>query len=139
MMTVMTYLTLNQGDEPEWDRVMAVRLASASNRDGWIRGQILMPLDAMNKRVIVGSWRSRADWEAWHQDPAFTETSARLEALEAESSGPEWHEVVEDVKSRRLQRVFKAATASIVSKTSALLESARRSADGKALLRPPAD
>ena len=109
MMTVITNLTLSEGTEPEWDRVMAERLANAADCDGWIRGEILMPLDGMNKRLIVGTWRSRADWEAWHQDPAFTETSARLDALQTTTSGPQWHEVVADVTSQRALKILKTA------------------------------
>ena len=107
MMTVITNVTLSEGTEPEWDRVMAERLANAADCDGWIRGEILMPLDGMNKRLIVGTWRSRADWEAWHQDPAFTATSARLDALQAATSGPQWHEVVADVTSHRALKILK--------------------------------
>ena len=109
MMTVITSVTLSEGTEPEWDRVMAERLANAADCDGWIRGEILMPLDGMNKRLIVGTWRSRADWEAWHQDPAFTATSARLDALQTTTSGPQWHEVVADVTSQRALKILKAA------------------------------
>jgi heme-degrading monooxygenase HmoA len=107
MMTVITYVTLNEGAEPEWDRVMAERLTEACAREGWVRGELLMPLEPMNKRVIVGTWRSRADWEAWHQDPAFTETAALLDALQAEVSGPQWHEVVVDVTSSAPLRILK--------------------------------
>ena len=109
MMTVITNVTLSEGTEPEWDRVMAERLANAADCDGWIRGEILMPLDGMNKRIIVGTWRSRADWESWHQDPTFTETSARLDALQTTTSGPQWHEVVADVTSRSVLKILKTA------------------------------
>ena len=63
----------------------------------------------MNKRVIVGTWRSRADWEAWHQDPAFTATATRLDALQAQMSDLQWHEVIADVTSRRPLRSIQAA------------------------------
>lgn len=120
MMTVITNVSLSEGTEPEWDQVMADRLAGAANRDGWIRGEILMPLNGMNQRLIVGTWRSRADWEAWHQDPAFTDTAARLDALQTSSSGPQWHEVVADVTSNRTLRIVK----SMANKTRATLTQA---------------
>jgi heme-degrading monooxygenase HmoA len=109
MMTVITHVTLHEGAEPEWDGAMEERLAGARARDGWVRGELLMPLEAMNKRVIVGTWRSRADWEAWHQDPAFTATAARLDALQAQMSDPQWHEVIADVTSHRPLRSIQAA------------------------------
>lgn len=61
-----------------------------------------------DKRVIVGTWQSRADWEALRQDPTFTATAARLDALQAELSGPQWHEVIADVISPRPLRAIQA-------------------------------
>jgi heme-degrading monooxygenase HmoA len=47
--------------------------------------------------VIVGTWQSRDDWEAWHHDPAFLEQRSTLEPLE-ERSRTEWFEVVADAR-----------------------------------------
>jgi heme-degrading monooxygenase HmoA len=98
MMTVVTYVTLKEGSEPEWDAAMRQRLDSARGQDGWIGGQLLIPLDALNKRVIVGTWQTRADWEAWHADPAFAETRQRLDGLASSPDETWWHEVVLDVR-----------------------------------------
>jgi heme-degrading monooxygenase HmoA len=97
MMTVITSITLSQGAEPEWDAAMRERLENARGRAGWVRGEVLMPLDPMNRRVIVGTWRTRADWEAWHGDPAFAALRERLDSLQAEHAEPVWYEVVSDV------------------------------------------
>ena len=110
MMTVITNVTLREGAEPEWDRIMADRLAGAKDVDGWIGGEILMPLEGMNQRVIVGNWRSRADWEAWHLDAAFTDRAKRLDALQIASSGPQWHEVVVHSMANRALQTAKTAT-----------------------------
>ncbi len=99
MMTIVTRVTLREGAEPEWDTAMRERLTTAKERPGWIAGQLLIPLDALNRRVIVGSWETRADWEAWHKDKAFEETRKRLEGLEAGPSEHWWHEVVLDVRT----------------------------------------
>jgi heme-degrading monooxygenase HmoA len=48
--------------------------------------------------VIVGTWRSRDDWEAWHRDPQYAETRRQLDPL---VEGPEehvWNEVIVDVR-----------------------------------------
>jgi heme-degrading monooxygenase HmoA len=63
---------------------------------GWIGSQLLIPLDGANKRVIIGTWETRAHWEAWHQDPAFAETREQLEGLEDGHS--EWYEVLMDLR-----------------------------------------
>lgn len=94
MMTVLTHLTLKEGAAPEWDVAMRQRLEAAKGRAGWVRGQLLMPLEDLTKRVIIGTWQTRADWEAWHHDAAFTETRRRLEDLEASPSETTWYEII---------------------------------------------
>jgi heme-degrading monooxygenase HmoA len=96
MMTIVTHVTLKEGSEPEWDAAMRERLAAAKGRAGWLGGQLLMPLDKLNKRVIVGTWQTRADWEAWHADKAFEQTRKRLEGLEDGPAEQWWHEVIVD-------------------------------------------
>jgi heme-degrading monooxygenase HmoA len=99
MMTIVTHVTLKEGAEPEWDACMRERLSAAKGRQGWLGGQVLMPLDGMNKRVIVGTWESRADWEAWHTDESFAETRKRMKGLEASPGEQWWHEVILEVHS----------------------------------------
>lgn len=94
MMTVITETTLKRGSEPEWDAAMRDRLDAARGRAGWVRGQLLIPLDGQHKRIVAGTWQSRADWQAWHEDEAFAETRARMEGLQEGESVTTWHEVV---------------------------------------------
>ena len=96
MMTVITTTTLRSGAEAEWDGAMRERFDSARARDGWISGQLLTPDGESSMRVIVGTWRDRADWESWHADPAFLEQRETLERLEQEPSRSEWFRVVAD-------------------------------------------
>ena len=93
-MTIVTLVTFEQGTEPEWDEVMQERLEAAKGQPGWIGGQLLMPVDRLDQRAIIGTWETRADWEAWHNDPAFAETRERLEGLQAEPSEVRWYEVL---------------------------------------------
>jgi heme-degrading monooxygenase HmoA len=98
MMTVVTRAVLKEGSEPEWDSAMRDRLASARNQEGWIAGQLLIPLDGLNERVIIGTWNTRADWEAWHEKPEFAETRKRLDGLQEAPAKTVWHEVVIDTR-----------------------------------------
>ena len=98
MMTIVTHITLKEGSEPEWDAVMRERLETARQQPGFVRGQLLIPLADLNKRVIIGTWDTRAAWEAWHEDATFTETRKRLEGLEAQPGQQWWHEVLLDVQ-----------------------------------------
>jgi heme-degrading monooxygenase HmoA len=93
-MTIVTLVTLKQGTEPEWDEVMQERLEAAKGQSGWIGGQLLMPVDRLEQRAIIGTWETRAHWEAWHNDSAFAETRVRLEGLQAEPSEVRWYEVL---------------------------------------------
>lgn len=95
MMTIVTHVSLKEGSEPEWDAAMRERMGAAAERPGWISGQVMMPLDHLNRRVIVGTWETRADWEAWHQDSAFAETRRRIEGLETGTPEHWWHEVLD--------------------------------------------
>jgi heme-degrading monooxygenase HmoA len=98
MMTIVTHVHLREGAGPDWDAVMRTRLSGARQASGWIGGQLLRPAEKPDRRVIVGTWRTRADWEVWHHDPQFTETRQRLDGLESTPSEYWWHDVVLDVR-----------------------------------------
>jgi heme-degrading monooxygenase HmoA len=98
MMTIVTHVHLKEGAGQEWDGAMRTRLLAAKKRPGWVGGQLLRQSDKPDRRVIVGTWRARADWEAWHQDPQFAETRRRLDGLENGPAEHWWHEVVLDVR-----------------------------------------
>jgi heme-degrading monooxygenase HmoA len=111
MMTIVTRVTLKEASAPEWDAAMRERLDAAQHQPGWIGAQLLIPLESLNKRVLIGTWRTRADWEAWHKDLAFAETRKRLEGLEATPGEEWWHEVVLDMgKGVRAPGELKAIT-----------------------------
>lgn len=100
MVTVITRVVLQEGAEPEWDGAMRERLEAAQRRPGWIAGQLLMPFESLNERVIIGTWETRAAWEAWHQDESFRETRERLEGLEQAPSETSWYEVVTEERGQ---------------------------------------
>ena len=98
MMTVVTDIRLREGSEQNWDTIMRMRMTAAQERPGWVGGQLLRVENQPSRRVIVGTWRTRADWEAWHRDPHFAETRRQLDPL---VDGPEarwWNEVVVDAR-----------------------------------------
>ena len=98
MMTIVTHVHLREGSGRNWDAAMRTRLSAAREAPGWIGGQLLRPADKPDRRVIVGTWRTRANWEAWHHDPQFTETRQRLDGLETAPAEHWWHDVVLDVR-----------------------------------------
>ena len=80
------------------DQVAPGLIELLKKQPGFVRGQLLIPLDGLNKRVIIGTWDTRAAWEAWHGDATFVETRKRLEGLEAQPGDQWWHEVILDVQ-----------------------------------------
>ena len=98
-MTVITRVALDEGTEPAWDEAMRERMQTAESVDGWVAGQILIPLDSPNERVIVGVWETRAAWEAWHNDATFQQTRDRLAELGADDGTTTWHETVYDARA----------------------------------------
>jgi heme-degrading monooxygenase HmoA len=98
MMTIVTHVHLREGAGRDWDAAMRTRLSAARDAPGWIGGQLLRPADKPDRRVLVGTWRTRANWEAWHHDPQFTETRRRLDGLETVPAEHWWHDVVLDVR-----------------------------------------
>jgi heme-degrading monooxygenase HmoA len=98
MWVIITHAKLKTGAEPEWDVAMRERLAGVRGHRGWLGAQILIPAEALDRRVIVGHWQTRADWEAWHESQEFMATRDRLNGLEAAPREESWYEVVLDVR-----------------------------------------
>ena len=98
MMSIGTHVHLKEGVGPEWDAAMRTRLSAAKKQPGWVGGQLLRQSDKRDRRVIVGTWKTRADWEAWHHDRQFAATRGRLDGLESGPAEHWWHEVVVDVR-----------------------------------------
>jgi heme-degrading monooxygenase HmoA len=98
MVTIVTEIKLKDGAEPKWDEVMRERMVKATEQPGWIGGQLLQPEDDPHRRVIVGTWRSRDDWEQWHADPKFRETRAQLDDLVRGAEQHSWHDVVVEIR-----------------------------------------
>jgi len=94
MMTIVTHLRIKEGQEPAWDTAFRERVEAAKAQPGFISVQLCIPVDAMNERVIIGTWQSRADWEAWHNADAFRQTREQMEETDTKRRREWWHEVV---------------------------------------------
>ena len=98
MKTIVTHVHLKPDAGRDWDAAMRKRLSAARLRPGWVGGQLFRPADNEDKRVIVGTWRTRADLDGWHHDPTFAETRQRIDGLESVPAEHWWHDVVLDVR-----------------------------------------
>ena len=93
-MTIVTQVRIREGHEPAWDAAMRERIAVAKQHPGFVGVQLCIPTEKLNERVIIGTWETRADWEAWHSTQEFQETRARLEEPDSKTRQESWHEVV---------------------------------------------
>ena len=94
MMTIVTHVTIEPGKEPAWDAAFRERVESAKKQPGWIAVQLCIPTDKLNQRVVIGTWETRAAWEAWHATGPFEKTRDRMESGESEERKEWWHEVI---------------------------------------------
>jgi hypothetical protein len=51
---LVTHVILEEGAEPEWNDAMRQSLEAARGRRGSIGGELRMPLERLNERVVVG-------------------------------------------------------------------------------------
>jgi heme-degrading monooxygenase HmoA len=93
MMTIVTHVTIEPGKEPVWDATFKERVAAAKKQPGWVGVQLCIPAQALNKRVVIGTWETRADWSAWHATESFQNTRAKMEGVESGEREEWWHEV----------------------------------------------
>ena len=94
MMTVVTHIEIAEGQEPDWDAAMRDRVDAAKQQPGFVSVQLCIPVDGLNERVVIGTWQTRADWEAWHESGVFAETRERMDRCEVQRKGEWWHEVL---------------------------------------------
>ena len=94
MMTIVTHVRIEPGKEPGWDDAFRKRASAAKRQPGWIGVQLCIPSDAVNERIVIGTWDNRADWERWHTSDAFQSTREQMEGSEAEVRHEWWHEVI---------------------------------------------
>jgi heme-degrading monooxygenase HmoA len=99
MVTVVTRVRIKDGQESEWDTAFGERVRAAREQEGFEFVQLCKPEGAPSERVIVGTWQSRANWQAWHEQEAFQETRRRLEEVDDEQAASEWYEVVVEERS----------------------------------------
>jgi heme-degrading monooxygenase HmoA len=105
MLTIITEVELSEGADREWDAIMGARMNEAKKRLGWVGGQLLSSDEDPRRRVIVGTWNTRVDWEQWHQDPLFAETRRQLDTLVDAPERHTWHDVLLDVRNGQGKRV----------------------------------
>ena len=63
-----------QGQEPELRNL-------ANQQPGYISGETLNSLDDPEEYLVIGTWRSREDWEAWQSNKERVQIQEKVDAL----------------------------------------------------------
>lgn len=92
-MTVITETAIESGQEAAWDDLYHQRFEDARTQPGWVAMQLLIPADAPNSRVVVGTWQRREDWEKWHATDTFARTREQMNRLTQSHGQDRWYEV----------------------------------------------
>jgi heme-degrading monooxygenase HmoA len=85
------------GAEPSWDAAFRERVEAVRAQPGWVTVQLCIPADAPNERVVIGTWETRAAWEAWHASDVFERTRQQMDEAEEGERDDSWNEVILDV------------------------------------------
>lgn len=93
MITVITETVLKPGFEAQWDHAFHARIANASEQPGWVAVNLLTATDDPCKRVVIGTWNSREDWDRWHETELFQQTRPLLAAATAHEGQPQWFNI----------------------------------------------
>jgi heme-degrading monooxygenase HmoA len=75
MIRVLIERRLAEGVEEDLQRAMREMRREAIHVPGYLSGETLRSISDPNRYVIISSWRSQADWEAWSR----SETRRRIE------------------------------------------------------------
>ncbi len=60
---------IKAGSEIKLHQLLLQLRAKAMQAKGYISGETLRALDNPNKFLVISTWNSLAEWEAWDKDP----------------------------------------------------------------------
>ena len=94
MMTIVSRVQVEDGREPAWDEAFRKRAAAVREQPGFVSLQLGIPVDELSQRVVIGTWQTRADWEAWHATEPFQNTRVELDEPAAKTLYEGWYEII---------------------------------------------
>src|SRR5512134_2225889 len=84
MIRVLIERRLAEGVEEDLQRAMREMRREAIHVPGYLSGETLRSVSDPNRYVIISSWRSLADWEAWSKSEPRQRIEERIGPLLAE-------------------------------------------------------
>ncbi len=90
ILTIVTESISKADNKAEWDTAFEARLRAARQQPGWLATQVLIPETDRQRRIIIGTWSRREDWERWHRADPFRQTRQRLDAADQSDGQEQW-------------------------------------------------
>lgn len=84
MIRVLIERRLAEGVEEDLQRAMREMRREAIHVPGYLSGETLRSIADPNRYVIISSWRSKQEWEAWSRSETRKRIEARIAPLLAE-------------------------------------------------------
>jgi heme-degrading monooxygenase HmoA len=81
MIRVLLERHVVEGMEESFDQALRDVRQSAVGFPGYVSGESLRNCDNPTHRVVVSTWRSAPDWEAWARSEQRSQAQARLAPL----------------------------------------------------------
>jgi heme-degrading monooxygenase HmoA len=81
MVRVIIERQLAAGREAEFHQAMRELRSEAVRTPGYISGETLSDADDRRHCIIISTWRSRQDWDAWSRSVARRQTIDRIRGL----------------------------------------------------------
>jgi len=72
---------IKTGSEIKIHQLLLQLRSKAMQAKGYISGETLRALDNPNKFLVISTWNSLAEWEAWDRDPARQEIQVEIDKL----------------------------------------------------------
>ena len=87
---VVGRFSLRPGAEATWDAAFQERIEQAASAPGWLGVAAWAPVAEPSERVVVGRWRSKADYETWALTESYLRTKVTLDSCQTGAPDIEW-------------------------------------------------
>jgi heme-degrading monooxygenase HmoA len=74
------------GKEAELNAIVRELRSYAMHAEGFISGETLRSIDDPSIHLVISTWQSMDDWNAWHNSPKRKEIQKKINAVLAEPS-----------------------------------------------------
>lgn len=81
MIRVIIERILAEGLESHYEEAAREALIRTMAQPGFLSGESLCDVARPNRRIVLGSWRSRQDWEAWYHSDERRDCIARIRPM----------------------------------------------------------